>query len=267
MEHATTPGPRWWGEFDIPVGTMSRWRVGPMTLWMERLAREWRIAMEVENGDDASAASHEAPCEYRDLMAMDKVVRIGTASDSTRVALVPLLADRPVVTRPIKPFYVAPGERLQVFVGSPLWLRVDSEAGTRLHEFPIVRPSDTWFGDNTMEGELCYASRTQCRLHLEQLSRAPHRALTAVTVDNQSGASLLLERMKLPVQYLPLYYTADGTFSTRDVEVTHQSADGMATVRHRDVPSALAGSATLVSPPRATGTENLVMKVFSTLFS
>lgn len=238
-----------------------------MSLWVERCHGEWRIATEVDERGDDQRVDYVAEGPARDLLAMDSVVRIGTGSQSERVTISPRLADRPVVTRPIRPFYVAAGEQVSVFVGSPLWLHIGHEAPDRtLHELPIVRPSDTWFGDDTMVGELCYASRTQCRLRLEELPARPHRAMTRVQVQNNSKASLLLERMKLPVQYLPLFHDADGMFWTRDITVIHEAADTPAAVRHRDQPPALARSPELMVAARIASGENLAIKVFSSLF-
>ena len=267
MEQVADTASPWWGEFDIERGAQHRWLIGPMTLWIERLDGEWRIATVIDTGEDTLRAEQTDVGESQDLMALDTVVRVGTSSASHRVRITPLLADRAVVTRPIKPFYVAPGETLDMFVGSPLWLRIEAVVpGHTLHEFPIVRPSDTWFGDDTMSGELCYASRTQCRLRQEELPARPHRAVTMVTVHNKAAEPLLLERMKLPVTHLPLYQSGDGAFWTRDIAVTHQSTDGMASVRHRDAPPSLARNVVQVSPARTRSGENLAMKMFSTLF-
>lgn len=261
----------YWGTFEIPRGTVSRWRIGLLTMWIERLDSEWRIA--TRTGDDSHCrdVEHTPMCTDTDLMSMDSVVRIGTSSISDRIQLTPQLADRAVVSKPIKPFYVASNQRVHVFVGSPLWLRIDHLADDKssaqtLHEFPIMRPSDTWFGDNTRQGELCYASRSLCRLHLDDLPVLPHRAITMATVHNTSGAPLLLERMRLPVRYLPLFQDHNGVFWTHDVIITHESMDAMATVRNRRQPPALASKAMQVASQRVNGDDNLVMKVFSRLF-
>ena len=264
MDAPHTQAPAWCGEFEIPEGTRSQWRVGPVTIWIERNHGEWRIATELSEGDDDVRVEYTANAPETDLMARKNVVRIGTSAESNQVTLEPRLADRDVVTKPLKPFYVAAGEQVSVFVGSPLWLAVGYGNPARtMHEFPLVRPSDTWFGDNTMVGEVCYASRTQCRLRLENLPARPHRAATKVLVNNQSDTPLLLTRMKLPVQYLPLYYDEDGVFWTRDITVTNDAVDKPAAIRHRDEPPALARSPRLISQARTYGGENLVMKVFS----
>lgn len=67
-----------------------------------------------------------------------------------------------------------------------------------------IRPSDTWFGPTTSEGEPCYASKTVCRLRVEDVPLRPHRCLTKVTLRNRADDSLSLDRLKLPVNALAL---------------------------------------------------------------
>jgi hypothetical protein len=83
----------------------------------------------------------------------------------------------------VTPLYVPPAEIATIFVRSPLWLRIEvGDALIALQEVPMLRPSDTWFGPTTMEGELCYASQTYARLNLEKLPIGPHHAGTQVTI-------------------------------------------------------------------------------------
>ena len=45
----------WWGEFDVPHGSIGRWRIGPTDLWIQRLRGEWRLASVPR--DESGAAS------------------------------------------------------------------------------------------------------------------------------------------------------------------------------------------------------------------
>ena len=57
---------------------------------------------------------------------------------------------------------ILPRQKLTIYVGSPLW--VGLLADDPLGELPLQPPKLTWWGTNTREGEVCYASRTQGRL-------------------------------------------------------------------------------------------------------
>ena len=48
---------RWWGTFELPEGEARRWRVGPVTLWIQRLRGEWRVLH--EHADDPLATPLE----------------------------------------------------------------------------------------------------------------------------------------------------------------------------------------------------------------
>lgn len=259
----------WWGSFQVPRDRAGCWHVGPMTLWIQRLTCEWRVARTIDDHDDDLPASVTIPAEAGDLLGFEHVSRFGVSDASERVSLMPLLADRAVVTRPEKPFYIPAGQSVTIFVGSPLWLRIEAgDPSLFLAEMPIVRPSDTWFGPGNSSGELCYATRTACRLRLEELPVRPHRVISAVTVRNRSRAALLLARMKLPVQYLPLYRSDSGVLWTRDLTISHIDEDDVADdISYGDDAPERAGKARLVAQAREKVDANVAMRVFTSLFS
>lgn len=256
----------WWGAHDIAVGSCGRWRIGPTALWIQRLHAEWRLATEPVDGSD-ELVEVEVPADPPDLLELDAVARFGMSHDGTEITLQPRLADRPVVTQPRKPFFVPPHESVVVFVGSPVWLAL-SLAGEvdPFHELPIARPADTWFGPPTDAGQLCYASRTYCRLRREQLPVLPHRALSRVRVINKASTAFLLERMQLPVEYLELYRGGDGALWSQDVELVHAEADVPAPMTIRRGAPGLAASAEHVAGARKHDGSNLLVGAFTALF-
>jgi hypothetical protein len=258
----------WWGEFRIPHGAMGKWRIGPMTMWIERLRGEWSVATVIDEDHEYDEAEVRVPVDVADRMALtdiDHVLRFGVSHDDELITITPRLADRLVVTTPVNPFYIPAGEEVTIFVGSPLWLRLHTSR-SELCEFPIYRPSDTWFGANTLSGELGYASRTACRLRFEEFQVTAHRAVTAVTVHNHAKTSLLLERMKLPVEYLPLFVSDNGVFWTRDLDITHTGSEELAGVKPGSPAPRLATNPRPVSEPRFDSDDNLVMKIFASIF-
>lgn len=261
-------GGAWWGTYRIPIGSAGRWRIGPMTICIERLREEWRISAEMDENIEDPTASVELPADCGDLLQRAKVTRFGVSGRAETITLTPMLADRPIVTKPEKPFYISAHESVIVYVGSPIWVRIEfGDPPVMLGDFPIIRPSDTWFGPNTYIGELCYAGRTACRLQLTDLPIRAHRAVTAVTVENRSSAPLLLEHMKLPVLYLSLFHSKSGVFWTRDIKFRHEAGAELASLRYGARVPAHAGDAVQVSAPRQEVEENFAMRVFSSLFS
>lgn len=258
---------RWWGSFHIAHGSAGRWRLGPMELWIQRLRGEWLIAWKTDHSASEDRLSVDMNVDAPDLYEFEQVSRFGVSSESEALILTPLLANRPVITSPTKPFYIPAGETVTLFVGSPLWVRAEvGSPSLALTEFPVVRPSDTWFGPDTARGELCYASRTACHLRLDDLHFLPYRAMTAVDIRNRATTPLLFERMKLPVDYLSLFHVDHHTFWTRDLTISYEEGDKLNAIRHGAEVPRYANRASLVTRPRQKSEGNLAMRVFSTLF-
>ncbi len=261
----------WWGRRRVPVGSSGRWRIGPLTLWIQRLDGEWRVAY--DRGDDPQDVSlqEEIPAEAGDLLLKDGVTRYVVAGKSEEVVLSAALADRSVVTSSEKPLSVPPGEQVSVYVSSPLWVVVETGKPARpLCELPAFRPSDTWFGPNTIDGELCYASRTFHRLRLDDVPVRPHRATTTVKIKNSARSMLSLERMQVPVMNLALYRASDGRLWTEDVVFERSDDNDFVALRlgGRGKPGAVGpGGAKLIAGPRVQPSGNVVVRAFSSLFS
>ncbi len=258
----------WWGEYVIPYGKTGCWHVGPLSLWIQRLEGEWRLAY--RDGPDPldTSLGVELPCDDLDLSGLENYTRFVFGSSSERLRLSVMLADRPVVTRPENPLYVPPDEEVTVYVSSPLWIHIETENPAKtLLEIPIYRPSDTWFGPNTLEGELCYSSKTFHRVQLDQVPVRPHRATTAVLVQNHAGTMLSMDRMQVPVPHLALYQSQNGRLWTDDVIFTRTGTDDFASLRTRAKGGRrMREKAVRIAEPRKKPGENIVVRAFSSLF-
>jgi len=256
----------WWGTFEVPHGQARRWTIGPLTLWAARFAGEWRLARTSEGNGGALAVERGIAVAVDELGTATSTVRYGVEGGGESLTLTPALADRPVVSRPDRPFVVSAGASVTLFLGTPLWLRV-RDGGRDLTDEPIARPSDTWFGPPTEEGELCYASRTFCRLLLDEVPLMPHRATTAVTIRNQTSDPLMLERLKLPVTSLGLYVAGDGRLWTESATFEWMQGTEMAAFRVEPGAPSRAPVAEPLAPPRMPSTSpSVVVRAFSTLF-
>ena len=93
------------------------------------------------------------------------------------------------------------------------------------------RPSDTWFGPSTLEGELCYESKTAVRFNLDNVPRRPHRAISVVRIRNRTDTQLSLERLKIPLPNLSLFGTEDGQLWTESITLERDEDGENATVK------------------------------------
>jgi hypothetical protein len=256
----------WWGTTRVRRGEPRCWRLGPLSLWVEALAHEWRVTHRHDPDPMVVALELGVPCEPPpDGVA---TARFGSSEPGDSVTLAPALADRPIVTRPAAPFALLPGESVEVFVSSPAWvvLTLGSRTVPAL-EVPSQRPTDTWFGPSTREGQLCYATRTSLRLDRSELPRRPHRATTPVMLRNRADAVLHVDRISIPVQHLSLYAAASGQLFTEPLTLEHREAgEGLAELRIGTHAPEGSGTASRVAAPREPRPQGRLIRVFSGLF-
>ncbi len=265
--------PRWWGEATLPLGGMARWRAGPSTVHTERRASDWRVWHQTES--DAYAVVAERIGRVRGESVPDgaPTMRFSFAETPDTITVKPLLADRPVIVRPESPLTVPPGERVTLYVSSPVWMALKLEVRRPrrrrtepvpfvLAELPTSRPSDTWFGPSTREGELCYAVRTAARLVASELPLRPHRAVTPVTVENQAATPLPLTRISVPMPYLALHVDRSGRLWSDGVLFTREPDEDTAVKVAPYVPS---GGERLAEPRTTQGFGQALSRTFSRL--
>lgn len=261
-----TPWRRWWGEYEIPEGGVGRWRIGPLTLWAERRAYEWRLTSISDEVDPLATAERAVDVfdEPEETPPGARVDRIALGQVDGKLRLTPALADRPIVSRPDQPFCILPGEETRFYVGTPLWVQISTAQGLLL-DLPTARPPDTWFGPSTISGELCYASRTQARLHLENVTLLPHRAVTKVYLRNNDDTPLLLERFNLPVGHLALYAARDDSLWTPSVRVRREREGQLAGLHIDERPPDQAGEVERLAPPRLAEDRSYLVRALSAL--
>lgn len=236
----------WWGDWEFAPGEVRRWRLGPTTLWVERRPGEWVIHREAGTEPFSESIGVADPCDLDELSELTLApLRFADGrSGGQGLRLTPRLADRNVISRPEAPFSVLPQETATVYVGTSVWLSVQSPPSEgSFVEFPLLRPSDTWFGENTREGELCYASRTRCRMRREEVRWNPHRAVTQVTIRNSHSTPLRIDRINIPVTLLSLWTPAPGELVTPAIQYTREGSDESIAALE------------IEAPPRNTATE------------
>ena len=283
---ATAPhDPVWWGAIDVPRDGAVRVTAGPTRVWVERRRHDWRVFSDASPETDDGAVGAERPRAVApdDLPTLDPRVRFCFADAPERLVVSVAQADRPVVVRPATPLSIGPGERVTLFVSTPTWMvlavervrrarpgpRATAEAQgepQRLTEIPLERPSDTWFGPNTVLGELCYATRTVGYLRLEDLPRRPHLVVTPVTIENKADVPLEFERVQVPVPLLGVYVDTAGALWTNTVQLTRETSGDLAAVRvESGVPISARGASERLTKPRTEATRGSVVRAFSRL--
>lgn len=247
----------WWGAFRVATGETLTRLIGPLRLSVERHPSEWRInAAQTSQGPDGPAA--DTPAETR---------RFVFSATRDPLLLSPVLADRPVVARPLDPLHVAAGQELSIYLSSPVWIRIEvGEPPALLQELPVVRPSDTWFGASTREGEFAYASRTAARLDFADVPKRPDRAVTAARIRNTADKTMLIERIALPVLHLAVFAAPDGLLCTQGVTIETRSETELSEITVEAGPPATIPDAVRLSAPREELQQAALVRAFSAIF-
>lgn len=257
----------WWGTTEVPLGEQRYWSIGPLRLAIGHLPGEWRIR-HLSGDDPLEGTVRLAEATRPDDFDVDRetVVRFANSDAHPGVSLWPALADRPVVSHPVEPFYVLPGEEARLFVSTPVRLAIRFGTQSYPFELPIVRPSDTWVGSTTGEGQAAYSSRTFCRSRLEDLPFRPHRCVTVVHVHNRAGSPLKLEKISVAVPHLSIYACDDGRLWTQSITLTREEDDDKVGIEISQAPPTEAAGNERLGGPREPVNGHALQRALGALF-
>lgn len=251
-----------WGDHAVAADEAVRLAMGPVTLVLGRRTREWVIT----RAQDADPLDPRIEVERGAPWPDDEAAhRFMDTSDGGVLTLSPRGADRAVIVRPRQPFHLPGGQDVTLHVTTPAWC-VIAAGDTTLWEVPTHRPSDTWFGPSTREGELCYATRTRASVDLDELPRLPARPVTSVVIRNAAAGTLEIVRFRIPTPALRVYQADDGSLFTETVEVA-VTEEGAGQVEVRPGPPDAAPGAVLVGERREDPGGGGIARVFSALVS
>ncbi len=136
----------WWGKEFLDENQCSQWTIGPLSFAIERLENEWRIHYVRDNDDeDGDTVKWSYDSGIFQPIRYANTCRYILHKQTTAITVSPLLADRPVVVRPVTPIHLITGAQVVFYVSSPVWVKfcVDGEPPSLLQELAIHRPSDT----------------------------------------------------------------------------------------------------------------------------
>lgn len=269
MTTDTQANTSWWGSFNFENGQSKEWNIGPLKFIVQRLKNEWQISYERTNETDNNNLAWTIADTNLSSSSLDDNSRYVFQNTDGQLSVSPKLADRPIISRPLTPFNLTAGEEITLYVSSTLWLELTTGSAPRkvLRELAIQRLSDTWFGPSTLEGELCYAASTHCRLNLDELPHRPHRAITPVLIRNRADTTLSVERLNLPAPLLTLYSTTDAQLWTPQITLTREKDGDMAELKIDTHPPEDVPATEQLCKPRLSNDSNALYRAFNTVFS
>ncbi len=243
---------------------MGQWRISPLNFALYRTSGEWRISYQWEEGESPEWEYSSGDDFPEDFTHTERYVFSRTSS---ALELLPALADRDLVTSPRIPLHLLPGEETMLFVSSPLWVRLATGDPLRtLKELPIRKLSDSWFGPNVREGELCYETRTRAVLDLQNIVTQHRRAVSPLLIRNETEKAFTVERVKLPVRYLSLFVDGDQLLWTDELTAVRTEDSDLTQVQISSGPPKAAPHAKQLVEPRERPDPSVLIRIFSSIF-
>lgn len=257
----------WWGEYEVDRDEWARWQIGPLTLWARPSSGEWRLAWATDTDITSTTVSTSIPAGAEPDPEAFEFARIAVGAVGNTLRLAPRTADLSVVVRPETMLFIPPSEKTVLYVGTTVWISIQSagKGETELMRLPVFRPSDTWFGDNTRIGELCYATTTKARTRLNLLHPVPHRAITPVELVNDGADTLHVEQLRIPVTALSLH-ESEGQLWTDGIRYTRSMGRSAAEVDILQASEHLPQSRTKLAGPIEPLKDKSIIQAFSALF-
>lgn len=264
----------WWGRVDVPEGGCARLQLGTLTLYARNLLKEWRLYSQHDPDPTVDRLTRHIGHPTDHPTDDDRewfVERFAQTREEGALDLQPRLADRPMVARPEVPISLIGGDEITLYVSTPLWVAIQTADTHRaLTAIPSFRPSDTWFGESTRAGELCYAMRTRARIDVAELQKHPVRAITRITLHNRAKAPVLIERINIPVPFLRLFLGQDGLTWTDPITFErlepgqHKTLDGRLRI-HRQAPAEAGDRPRKLAEARVEMRTNVLSRAFGAM--
>ncbi|WP_292439873.1 hypothetical protein [Methylophaga sp.] len=258
---------KWWGNFAVALGEQLTLRCADLCLQLQSLSNQWWLGYEWQLDVNQFQPVLETVAEEA-LQSLENEQRFVFAELPASLTLQPALADRPVVCRPVVSVSLLPFQEVTLFVCLPLWVKLQTSDGDEtLLDIPTVRVCDSWFGPNTREGVISYASQVSEQLDVKPISNNKARAAIEVRIQNQSDQMLTLDKISVPAPNLSLYADARGQFWTpRITLVRRDNEDAILSVDEVISGGLLESELTLVCSAREDIGRSKITKAISALF-
>ena len=251
-----------WKPAPIEDGQTLYWQIGPLKLWVSRCGHEWLVTSREDPEDEETVVTAGAEQVPKEL----EWRRWAGGEEANVVQLVPVTPTRPVVVRPRHPLAFPPGSDGIFYARIPVWVRItvgENQAVT-LCEIPTLTLSNTWFGVDTTEGELCYAMKSAARADLKEVPPAPHRAVCTLTLKNGAENPLDFQRLCIRCEHLTIYGISGQLWSSQ-VALTYHGEGSESRVRYLEGQLQKREGAVVLSPPRTPVSGSLFAKSFAGL--
>jgi len=245
-----------WGTGSLELDQPYTFRMGTLHASVTRSTKDWSLEYRYDQ-DRYVRSSEQVASRLRTVLS----------ATGSELLVSPTTADRSVVATPVDTIHIPAGAQVTLYMSSPLWAQfLIGNGSVCLADLSVMILSDTWFGPNTREGELCYSSATQARVFQDSLPLRPERIITPATFINEGEDGFSVDRLSLPLPLLSVY-RGEHSYWTQEVIIRREASLSEAQVHFEPIPPPQIADAELVTPPREQRNGSSISRALSMLFS
>ncbi|MDT8388908.1 MAG: hypothetical protein RRC34_00180 [Lentisphaeria bacterium] len=251
-----------WNPIDLSGEHRIRFQFGPLDVRIKRVGDELTIGWRYDRLGETRLSLDTEPARWTDDVDWKRWVG---GAEFDRLIFKPIMPDRPIVVRPEMPVSLLPKETAMFFVGVPSFISVCvGKHEKQLCDIPTSILSNTWFGETTVDGALCYGLKTTAKREHNQLLNHPFRVICPIRIKNASSEILDIESLCLPVKHLSVYLGETRLWGNQEtVEFRGNKKWGRITSSPGSPP--FDGVSGLLSSPRDVSHADIVFNVFRKL--
>lgn len=224
----------WWGTFKVNAEQSRYSKIGHIVLCIDHYNQEWRIAFHSERD------SEKFPSKS-----------LGISMNSTEIRIRPALPDRSIVANFEYPLFIPANQELILYVSSPAMICLElSNPASHIIEIPTEVLPDTWYGNNTLVGELCYAGG-EASLRIEDLHRDTTKIVTPVSLVNYGSDTIMVKDLKIPSTQLSIYQENQNHLWTEQLSIEFEDEHSRTSIlRNKESKESKMKDLILLSSPR-----------------
>lgn len=182
----------------------------------------------------------------------------------SQLQLVPILPDRPVVTRPEMPIYLSPKQSVQFYVEIPVFIQVQLlDRQKVICEIPTTILSNTWYG-TPVEGELCYSLHTCLKQDHNKVLPDYHRVISPVQINNKSDDIFEVCRICINVKYQNIYQGLKRMWANGG-KVSYLGDNTWSQLTYVKTPPALEECDIILAEARKAADKNIFFRTYDTI--
>lgn len=228
-EHAA-----WWGSFTVAEEQSRYSKIDQLVLCIDHSHQEWRITQHIEGTKTPS-----------------KTKILSTHILNNEVKLRPSLPDRALLSSFDHPLFLPSKGTVMVYAIAPVWVRVEVGSPCLFYdEISTQTLTDTWWGGNTVEGELCYAGKPVYS-RLDDWEQMTSQAIIPISIMNYSPDSLSLKELRIPLPFLSIYADTQHHLWTEQLNIFFKSNHSPETLIAKGPPARMK-TLTFISEPRTS---------------